>query len=675
MESKARQQKQATTKTSSSTQSLSEKDVMKMERSFSHEVDDKDIQHDVQEVMGQMTEEEKLQARDELLQSLDPSLIAFLQKRSAYKAMKEKESTLTEETEVPEESTEEVARRVANAVDYSSLKTEDDLNNAVSQLPAAEQEKLKWTLPVSATENPTEPRFDFEGAILPPSASSTIAVHSGLYNHGNEADLPGYTLSELLLLSRSAVSGQRVLALKCIRNVLRRRSREREMGKKLNPETLPVTILRVLCMLLKRRSGVEEVSLVLQCLEELCSTQEEHYRRLLLNLSYRGYEYAHVQDPAALRFESDDCDLGEKDAFREANCGNLFTMLYEANVLPQLFTCLTQFSMHPAVVTAAWSLLRVLIESDKRFGDAIIDSHAFFTQMEQSARHLLNPAFVDGSYPVSASTGLSYRIAAMTRYPDSTLSEALHFLAAVEALVRHSRKNASNIVRSAVLPAMKQWFTVYLTVPSDTPSNTPSNTSDNTPSNTPHNTSDNTPDNTSDNTPHNTPTPTSLLTEAMIEGVLSCWRLCLLYGLDADSIDPFLPALLRAVQFAQPGNQVLAWSLLEISVRTKSTTTARYFVEFCNTLVLLAAEQARVAAKPVRTAVTHFLASYVEVVNEQAEQGEVGEDVLESLRSQVLQLGYAAMASCAEDLRAVERSHNAVYKAWAEVRVTPVCEA
>ena len=161
----------------------------------------------------------------------------------------------------------------------------------------------------------------------------------------------------------------------------------------------------------------------------------------------------------------------------------------------------------------------------------------------------------------------------------------------------------------------------------------------------------------------------------MIEGVLSCWRLCLLYGLDADSIDPFLPALLRAVQFAQPGNQVLAWSLLEISVRTKSTTTARYFVEFCNTLVLLAAEQARVAAKPVRTAVTHFLASYVEVVNEQTEQGEVGEDVLESLRLQILQLGYAAMASCAEDLRAVERSHNAVYKAWAEVRVTPVCKA
>ena len=89
---------------------------MKMERSFSHEVDDKDIQHDVQEVMGQMTEEEKLQARDELLQSLDPSLIAFLQKRSAYKAMKGKESTPAEETEVPEESTEEVAGSTATTL-------------------------------------------------------------------------------------------------------------------------------------------------------------------------------------------------------------------------------------------------------------------------------------------------------------------------------------------------------------------------------------------------------------------------------------------------------------------------------------------------------------------------------------------------------------------------------
>ena len=622
-----------------------------MERSFSHEIDDKDIQHDVQEMMGQMTEEEKLQARDELLQSLDPSLIAFLQKRSAYKAMKGKDSTPVKETDIPEESTEEVARRVANEIDYSSLKTEDDLDKAVAQLPAAEQEKLKWTLPVSTTENPTEPRFDFNGAILPPSASSTIAVHSGLYNHGNEADLPGYTLSELLLLCRSAVSGQRVLALKCIHNILRCRSWEREFGKKLNPEMLPVTILRVLCMLLERRRGMEEVSLVLHCLEELCSTQEEHYRRLLLNLSYRGYEYAHVQDPASLIFESD-CDLGEKDPFREENCGNLFTMLYEAGILHQLFQCIVQFSMHPPVITAAWSLLRVLIESDKRFGEAIIDSHAFFTQIEQSARQLLNPSFLDDSYAIPSSPSLSYRLTAITHYPDSNLSETLHFLTAVEALVRHSRKNASNIARSAVLPAMKQWFSLYLTsyIP----------------------------------TAPTAPTAPSLVTEAVIEGVLSCWRLCLLYGLDVESIDPFFPALLRVVQFAQPANQILAWSLLEISVRTKSTTTSRYFIEFCNTLVLLAVEQGKAAAPPVRTAVTHFLASYVEVVNDQAEQAEQAEqadnvdqsdEVTESLRSQVLQLGYAAMADCAEDLRAVEQSHNAVYKAWADMSASSSEEA
>ena len=679
MEQKARVQQQAEAKKKATPSSLSESDVAKVKRSFLPGMNESDIQRDAEAIVGQMSEEERMAELDRVLKTVDPSLIAFLRKRSAYKGMSgasggnpvemggevhEKEEEVHEEEEVSEkeeevsEKEEELARRIANEVDYSSLKTEADLENAVAKLPQTEQQKLEWTRPVTTASNPKEPRFHFNGMLLPASSSSTIAVHSGLYNHGEEADLPGYTVSELSLLARSAVSGQRVLALKCIYNILRRRSLSREFGQTLVPATLPVTVLRVLVFLLQRRQGMEEVYLALQCVEELCSTQEEYHRRLLLNLSYRGYEHAHLQDPSAMCFEADESEDDSedpKDHFRSANCDNLFTMLSEAGILTQLFACVASFSAYPTVVASAFSVLRVLVESDKRFGEAIIDSHVFYSQIEKWAKQFVDPSTLCSCVEKEPPSGEhSLRLYILTHAPSSPVSVAVQLMLVIEALVRHSRKNASNMVRSAALPALKQWLSFYTGEVGKV--------------------NDANEVNKEGSTGKVNDTPShSCVVDCILEGVLSCWRLCLLYGLDCESLDPFLPALVRISQFSRECNQILTWSLLEISVRTKSSTSCRYFVEYCNTLVMLAVEQLKRKETPraVHTAVVHFLASYVEVVNDGFEAWEAEESVVESLRSQILQFGYELMQESSSLLTAVEKSHCAVYEAWSHLKERP----
>jgi hypothetical protein len=59
----------------------------------------------------------------------------------------------------------------------------------------------------------------FPGFLLP-YADDEVNVTKALHHHGEEPERPGYTLQELLKLSRSSVLQQRVLALTTLANIL-----------------------------------------------------------------------------------------------------------------------------------------------------------------------------------------------------------------------------------------------------------------------------------------------------------------------------------------------------------------------------------------------------------------------------------------------------------------------
>ena len=617
------------------------------------------IHDEVMSMISNMSAEEMQETLQSFLSSMqNPDTLQLLQKRIARSSGSEvqqnqelsvKESSLPVQNDSLEsvsdplkeiDDDEREARRIANEIDYSTILSEADLAAAVQKLPLSERRKLEWTTPAqtssSSSSKSSEPRFHFDGYLLSSSESSQIDVYSGLYNHGADADLPGYTLSELLLLSRSNVHGQRILALKCIFNLLRRRSFARIAHQSLTPAELPVELVRTLVLLLERRETGEEVFLALRCLEELGSTQEEFRRFLLLNLSYHGYEHADLQDPTALRFvsdekeeeedeEDDDDRANQKDGGKEnhdpfcrKNCGSLFTMLDQCDLLSTLFACLADYRDIPAVVNPLLSVLRVLVENDKRFSERLLRSDSFYSSIETLGSQVLNPSILPASplrpqptAPTASSSSL--RLFYFENHAQTAFCTSLHFLLLLEALVRHSRENATHLFHSSLLPALKQWLLFF--------------------------------DGSYNASLHNCEL------NAVLEGVLSVWRLFLMYGIDVESVDPFLPHLLRICQFALPPAQSLVWSFFEVSVLSKRTVSSEYFVDFCNTLVQLVIELHQRSATPsiVRAAATHFIASYVEAVNEARETWEASEELMDSLQNQILQLGYILLHTESEE--------------------------
>ncbi|XP_004347621.1 hypothetical protein CAOG_04870 [Capsaspora owczarzaki ATCC 30864] len=63
----------------------------------------------------------------------------------------------------------------------------------------------------------TKVRFDFQGAVVPLGAD--IPADRALHHHGDEPDAAGYTIGELLILARSALPAQNVLALNLLANI------------------------------------------------------------------------------------------------------------------------------------------------------------------------------------------------------------------------------------------------------------------------------------------------------------------------------------------------------------------------------------------------------------------------------------------------------------------------
>ena len=105
----------------------------------------------------------------------------------------EKESTTVTSISKPEEGTPEYIRR-------------HFFPDAIANDP-----NLQWMQP-STSSNSLEPRFDLNGALIPPPLSETLPSHLGLHHHA-EGNHAGYTLEDIFLLSRSSVPAQRASML------------------------------------------------------------------------------------------------------------------------------------------------------------------------------------------------------------------------------------------------------------------------------------------------------------------------------------------------------------------------------------------------------------------------------------------------------------------------------
>ncbi|GAC93338.1 cytoplasmic protein [Pseudozyma hubeiensis SY62] len=85
--------------------------------------------------------------------------------------------------------------------------------------PEGPNPSLEWMMPQPSQQAASKDlRFDFSGTSIERGVQTDQTYLSGLHHHGDDQEAPGYTVAELLHLSRSTVAAQRQLAL----NVLAR---------------------------------------------------------------------------------------------------------------------------------------------------------------------------------------------------------------------------------------------------------------------------------------------------------------------------------------------------------------------------------------------------------------------------------------------------------------------
>ncbi|CAH0402933.1 unnamed protein product [Chilo suppressalis] len=175
-------------------------------------------------ILSKMTEDEILQERQKLLSTLDPKLVEYLKtKRKPLSA-----EYLEHEKDYVRKETEKMDLQQSVDNDDDILWENDILShpslNKWLHFDSLEKDKLEWMKGIKQSKKvqpnePYEARFDFNGYLMPYTVEYTENTKP-LFHHGEEPHRPGYTISELIELSRSAVSQQRVMALNSIAGIL-----------------------------------------------------------------------------------------------------------------------------------------------------------------------------------------------------------------------------------------------------------------------------------------------------------------------------------------------------------------------------------------------------------------------------------------------------------------------
>lgn len=188
-----------------------------------------DIHKENVKVLSEMSEKEILEEQKKLLENLDPKVVEFIKTRRQQ----------TNKQELPKKEVrfqrQNIEIRVSEErMDTDSVAEDDSLwDNDILSHPevnkwlhfdSLEKDKLEWIKGIQESkkikaDEPYEARFDFNGYLLPYTMEYNEKTKT-LFHHGDEPHRPGYSITELIELTRSSVTQQRVMALNTIAGIL-----------------------------------------------------------------------------------------------------------------------------------------------------------------------------------------------------------------------------------------------------------------------------------------------------------------------------------------------------------------------------------------------------------------------------------------------------------------------
>ncbi|XP_076277469.1 RNA polymerase II-associated protein 1 [Lasioglossum baleicum] len=362
-----------------------------------------------EETLSRMTQEDILREKSKLEMTLKPELIQFLKNRKNKKqkinkdevekcscinkeqtSAQSEEKLITKETSVehndPSKSSEVTYMEVDKPEETSSkndeclLKNNDTAPMQVDEpesipkppidlmvqakemgwvhMDSLEPAKLKWMEDVSAQkeEEPTineqyNARFDFNGLLLPYKDES-VSLEKGLHHHGEEPERPGYSLQELLQLSRSATQQQRCIALTTLANIIEK-SRKGWYDKALQPAPLTALSQRNLLLLLRFSLDDTSIAVVTASLQALRALVYSEADEICLD---RLYGFKNYKEPVLKTPHTDVPDTSNLKDHELAQLDAVATLL-RTDIVVRIRYILNEMRPPPVAVICALETL------------------------------------------------------------------------------------------------------------------------------------------------------------------------------------------------------------------------------------------------------------------------------------------------------------------------------
>lgn len=336
------------------------------------------------ERLNQMSEEDILKEKSKLETMLKPELIQFLKdrrnKKDRVKKNREKLEAMDTESqdenvksmmneklsieEIPNKHDAEKDNITSMEVDKIDIpKPSVELMEQAKQkgwvhMDALELEKLKWMEDIPkenkdepAPDEPYNARFNFDGVLLAYKDES-VPIERGLHHHGEEPERPGYSLQELLQLSRSSAQQQRCTALTTLANIMEK-SRQGWYDKALQPAPLTALSQRNLLLLLRFSLDDTSIAVVTATLQTLRAFLYSEADEVCLD---RLYGFQNYEEPVLATPKTDVEDTSNLKDHELAQLDAIAALL-RTDILLRIRYILNEMRPPPVGVTCALEIL------------------------------------------------------------------------------------------------------------------------------------------------------------------------------------------------------------------------------------------------------------------------------------------------------------------------------
>ncbi|XP_012288691.1 RNA polymerase II-associated protein 1 [Orussus abietinus] len=401
--------------------------------------------------LNSMSKEDILQEKAKLEASLSPDLIEFIKNRKRKQNdMKESlhfekhtidsepstcsPSHVLESHKIPKSVKDSDVKQCNTNLENMCIDSDQELNNtnnnelpkpSVEMFETAKQEgwvhmdtiepeKLKWMQDLPTENNkdplPEEPynaRFNFKGILLP-YKDKNLTVDKGLHHHGEEPDRPGYSLQELLQLSRSSTPQQRCTAINTLANIMEN-TRKGWYDKALQPSLLSTLNQRNLLLLLRFSLDDTSVAVVTATLQALRAFLFSEVDEVCLDKLLASNYYS---EPILLPPPTDVTDTSALKDHELAQIDTVATAL-RSEIVMRIRYILSEIHPPPIGVIAALDILTRLARHSQKVALDIANFPYLLETIVQnfiplSTDKLTNQAKIDNSYgvPVAAAIRL-----------------------------------------------------------------------------------------------------------------------------------------------------------------------------------------------------------------------------------------------------------------------------